>query len=73
MEQGAKVLSCFVKKIDGELLPTSLDDLTEFMKARDVKISGRALCSVSVDIRKVSGKLGIQMVGRFIELVSTVM
>ena len=58
MEQGAKVLSCFVKKIDGELLPTSLDDLTEFMKARDVKISGWALCFANVDIRQVGVKLG---------------
>ena len=42
MKQGMKVLSCFVRNLKlNWFLQTSLDDLTEFMKACDVKISGR--------------------------------
>ena len=58
---------------DVRLLSTILEDLEKLVEACDDKISGQVFGFVNVDVRKVSSKLGNQIVGRFIELVDAVM
>ena len=56
-----------------KLLLTCLDDLAMLVEAFDVKISGRALVFINVDVHEVSRGPGNQMVGQFVELVDGVM
>ena len=58
-----KRVDLLCQKVDDKLLITCPDNLAELAEVCDVNISGCALCFIDVGVHKVSGELGVQMLG----------